>query len=145
MTYVCILSLHHFVSSCFDKLWLWNTRPFSVCQQWNLNCSLGRPKHGTTTATCTSRDEYECCISLGLSPRLKCDSLTSWKRTFTHSSPYRPCYDEISLVAYLACSLLKPLTCQNPGMASIVRSHLSDVRSIGNRWAFNCIFVQIAK
>lgn len=29
------------------------------------------------------------------------------------------CYDEIRLVAYLACSLLKYLTCQDPGMASI--------------------------
>lgn len=100
--------------------------------------------------TCTTRGkkvqhEQEFFLSLGVRPRLKCDSLTSWKRIFTYSSSGRACYDEICLVAYLACSLPKLLTCQDPGMASIVRAHLSNVRTIGNRWAFNCIFVQIAK
>lgn len=89
--------------------------------------------------------KHKSCVLLGLWPKLKCGSLTSWKRILTRLSPYRPRYDEICLVAYLACSLLKPLTCQDPCMASIDKPHLSDVRTIGNRWAFNCIFVQIAK
>lgn len=92
-----------------------------------------------------TRYEHVSWISSGPSPRLKCNSFTSWKRIFTHSNLNKPYYDEICHGSYLVCSLLKLLTCQGTGMASIVRPHLTDVRTIGNRWAFHCIFVQIAK
>lgn len=95
------------------------------------------------TETQTTRGEYKKTWVQYFSRTIteaKVRQLSFMKKNIYPFQPVHDCYDEISLVANLACSLLKPLTCQDSGMASIVRPHLSDVRTIGNRWAFNCIF-----